>query len=56
MQSANILDKEPIEEINNIEEQCDICLKYKKPNLRPVIGFSLSRDFSDVVAVDLKAM
>ena len=55
MQSANIHDKELIEEINNIDEQCDICLKYKKPKLRPVVGFSISRDFS-VVAVDLKAM
>ena len=56
MESANIHDKELIQEINNIEEQCDICLKYKKPKLRPVVGFSLSRDFSDVVAVNLKAI
>ena len=56
LQSANIHDKELIEEINNIEEQCDICLQYKKPKLRPVVGFSLSKDFNDVVAVDVKAM
>ena len=30
--------------------------KYKRPKLGPVVGFSLSRDFNDVVAVDLKAM
>ena len=48
--------KKLIEEINNIEEQCDICLKYKKPKLRPVVGFSLSRDFNHVLAVNLKAM
>ena len=30
--------------------------KYKRPKLEPVVGFSLSRDFNDVVAVDLKAM
>ena len=56
LQSANIHDKEPTEEINSIEEQCDICLKYKKPKSRPVVGLYLSRDFSDLVAVDLKAM
>ena len=56
LQSANIHDKELIEEINNIEEQCDICLQYKKPKLIPVVGFSLSKDFNDVVAVDVKAM
>ena len=32
------------------------CLKYKKPKLRPVVGFCLSRDFNNVVAVDSKAM
>ena len=53
LQSANIQVKELIEEINNIEEQCDI---YKKPKLRPIVGFSLSKDFNDVVAVDVKAM
>ena len=37
-------------------ELCDICLKSKKPKLRPVVELSLSRDFNDVVAVDLKAM
>ena len=56
LQSANIHDKELIEEISNIVELCDICLKSKKPKLRPVVGLSLSRDFNDVVAVDLKAM
>ena len=36
-----------------MERICDICLKYKKPKLRPAVGFSLSKDFH-VVAVDLK--
>ena len=56
LQSGNIHDKKLIEEISNIEEQWDIFLKYKKPKLRLVVGFSISRDFSDVVAVELKAM
>ena len=29
-------------------------MKYKKTKLRPSVGFSLSKDFNDVVAVDLK--
>ena len=45
-----------IEEIKNTEEQCDICLKYKKPKSRPVVGFSIPRDISHVVAVDMKTM
>ena len=56
LRSANIHDKELNEEINNIEEQCDICLEYKKSKLKSVVGFSLSIDFNDVVAADVKAM
>ena len=54
-QSANIHGKELNEEITNVEEQCDICLEYKKSKLRSVVGFSLSIEFN-VVAVDMKAM
>ena len=56
LQYSNIHDKEAIEEINNTEEQCDICLKYKKPKSRPVVAFSIPSDISHVVAVDLKTM
>ena len=44
LQSANIYNK-LIEERNNIEEHYNIYLKYKKPKLRPVVGFSLSTRF-----------
>ena len=43
-------------EINNVEEQSEISYKYKKHNLKPVVGFSLSRSVNDVVALDLKTM
>ena len=56
LQYSNIHDKEAIEEIKNTEEQCDICLKYKKSKSRPVVGFSIPRDISHVVAVDMKTM
>ena len=42
-------------EINNVEEQSEISYKYKKHNLKPVVGFSLSRSVN-VVALDLKTM
>ena len=54
LQSPNIHDRKLTEEISNAEEHCGICLKYKKPKLRPIVGFSLSTDFNDVVAVNLK--
>ena len=29
-------------------------LKYRKAPLKPVVGFSLSKDFTDVISMDLK--
>lgn len=37
-----------------IENCCEICTKYKQPGLKPLVGFSLSKDFKDTVSVDLK--
>ena len=38
-------------EIGNCSE---ICTKYKQPSLKPIAGFSLSKEFKDTVSVDLK--
>ena len=37
-----------------IEKKCEICIKYKNPSLKPAVGFSLSKEFNDVISVDLK--
>ena len=37
-----------------IEKNCEICIKYEKPSLKPAVGFSLSKEFNDVISVDLK--
>ena len=39
---------------DKVESLCEICLRYKQPNLKPIVGFSLSKEFSDVISVDLK--
>ena len=55
LKSANITwDQELNREIDTVKTICDICVKYKKPKLRPAVGFSLSKDFNDAVVVDLK--
>lgn len=33
-----------------------MCLKHKKPKLKPVVGHLLFRDFYDVIDVDQKEM
>ena len=37
--------------IDKIEEDCLICLKYKKARLKPLLGLSLSKHF---ISIDLK--
>ena len=54
IKSSNIDDRELLEIIDTIDNKCQVCMKYKKTKLRPSVGFSLSKDFNDVVAVDLK--
>lgn len=38
----------------DIEQKCDICRKFTRPPFHPVVGFSMAKDFDDVVALDLK--
>ena len=40
--------------IQEVEDTCEICIKYKKPHSRPVVGFSLGKEFNDTVSMDLK--
>ena len=37
-----------------IENFCGICTKYNQPGLKPIVGYSLSKEFNDTVSVDLK--
>ena len=40
--------------IDEIGENCSICLKYKKGPLKLVVGLSLSKHFDSVISMDLK--
>ena len=39
--------------VQNLDKNCEICLRYKRPSLRPVVGFSLAHDCNETVAMDL---
>ena len=47
-------DAELIKHIYEISESCSICLEYKRPSPRPVVGLPLATKFNEVVAMDLK--
>ena len=53
---SGIVDKELVDLINEIREKCTVCLKYMKVSLKPVVSFSLSRDFNDVISMNLNEM
>ena len=51
---SRIVDKDLDDFIIEIEEKCAVCLKYNKAPLKLVVGFPLSRDFKDVISINLK--
>ncbi|CAG2235876.1 unnamed protein product [Mytilus edulis] len=46
--------KEHFESVDKIIEGCDVCKKYKKTPVQPVVSLPLAAEFNEVVAVDLK--
>ena len=42
-----------LDTVKRLDDNCSICLKYKKPKSRLVVGFSLTHDFNETVAMDL---
>ena len=48
------IDDDQIDKIvDEISISCDTCKRYKRPNLRPAVGFSLAQKLNDTVAMDL---
>ena len=47
-------DSDLIHEINEVSKNCKICLEYKRPSPRPVVGLPLATRFNQMVAMDLK--
>ena len=47
-------DQETLDMIDEVSEKCEICRKFAKSPSRPKVGFPVSRDFNQCVALDLK--
>ena len=54
LKDAKVVDKEVFDLVADVEKACDTCNRFKKPKLRPVVGFAWARDFNDLLAIDLK--
>ena len=54
IKSLGITDKNFFDVVEELDQSCDICLRYKKPKSSLIFGFSLANDFNETVAMDLK--
>ena len=54
IKTAGKEDKELFKEIDEIEKRCEVCKRYKQPELRPIVSMPLARKFNDTVSMDLK--
>ena len=54
IKTARISDKDLLDMFKDLDKSCEICMRYKRPSSRPVLGFSLAHDFNETVAMDLK--
>ena len=53
-ESKDFRDEEFLTLIKECVDSCELCLKYKRPPLRPVVGMPLADRFNQVVCMDLK--
>jgi len=56
LKSSGCEDSEFLKLIEECVESCEFCRKYKKPFLKPVVGFPLAYDFNQLVCMDLKEL
>ena len=54
IKTAGISDKDLLDMVRDLDKICEICMRYKRPSSRPVVGFSLAHDFNEIVAMGLK--
>ena len=54
IKTAGILDEDLLDMVKDLDRSCEICMKYKRPSSRPVVGFSLARDFNETVVMDIE--
>jgi transposase InsO family protein len=52
--SRNFNDKVFLKMIEDCCDECEVCQKFKRPPLRPVVGMPLADNFNQVVCMDLK--
>ena len=52
LHEAGIFDEKLEKAIEKVIETCDTCSRYKKARSRPVVCFSLAKDFNECLVLD----
>ena len=53
IKDGGLEDEDTMKAIEEACNQCEVCIKHKKPKLKPIVCISLSRIFNEVVTLDL---
>ena len=56
LKNAGVDDKAVFQAVDRISENCDICKRFKRPPLGPVVTFPLATSFNETVAMDIKVI
>ena len=54
IRSAGIDNSDLEREIDGAAKNCEVCVRYKKASLRPVVSMPMATKFNESVAMDLK--
>ena len=54
VKNSKFKDNEFLSIINEVCENCEVCKKFKRPPLRPIVSMPLGKHFNDTVTLDLK--
>ena len=53
LKNAGVVSSDTFELLHEVCSSCEICLKHKKPNQKPIVGFPLATRFNETGAMDL---
>ena len=53
LKNDGVVSSDTFELLLEVCSSCEICLKHKKPNQKPVVGFPLATRFNETVAMDV---
>ena len=54
LRNGGVKDKVLLDLVEKVTNECDVCLKYKRPHLTPIVCFPRATEFNENVGLDLK--